>query len=134
GVIFLHEAYGSLSAGSGAAPVRLDTIFALASSTKPITATATMLLVEDGLVGLTRAVQDYIPEFQGKGKEDVLVWHLLTHTSGLRDPDIQAFAALQQATATIPPRDATEHPLTHKFLWLRYAAPLWKAPGDEMSY
>src|SRR5438552_1869715 len=68
GVVFLHEAFGRMSSADGAPPTRLNAIFPLASLTKPITATAVMLLVEDGLVGLTRAVQDYIPEFQGKGK------------------------------------------------------------------
>mgnify|MGYP003693643069 CR=1 FL=1 len=49
---------------------------------KPITATAAMLLVEDGLLGLQRAVSEYLPEFVGEGKQAVMVHHLLTHTSG----------------------------------------------------
>ena len=64
--------------------------FPLASITKPITATAVMCLVEDGLVGLNRPVQEYVPEFVGEGKEHVTVRHLLTHTSGMDE------AALQQ--------------------------------------
>src|SRR4051794_22418369 len=45
GVIVLHEAFGTLE-GSGS-PVLRDSIFPLASMTKPITATAIMLLVEE---------------------------------------------------------------------------------------
>ncbi|MHB8574766.1 MAG: serine hydrolase domain-containing protein [Dehalococcoidia bacterium] len=134
GVVFLHEGFGTLHAGDSATPVLRDTIFPQASLSKPMTATAVMLLVEDGALGLTRAVQDYIPEFQGKGKDDVLVWHLLTHTSGLREQDISAFVALQPATAAFPPPEPTQHPAINQMLQLRYRAPLWKPPGEEMSY
>src|SRR5438132_13803352 len=73
GVIALHEAYGSLGPEPDDPPLTKDAVFWLASNTKPITATALMLLVEDGLVGLTRPVQEYISEFTGEGKEQVCV-------------------------------------------------------------
>src|SRR5438067_1849084 len=76
GVILLHEAFGRLRPGRDSPPVELDTIFPLASIAKPITATAVMCLVEDGLVGLNRPVVDYIPEFTGEGKHHVMVHHL----------------------------------------------------------
>ena len=75
--------------------------------TKPMTATAIMMLVEQGRLGLGRAVQDYIPEFQGKGKEDVLVWHLLTHTSGLRQEDVEFYAARPEWGCRVPPPEPT---------------------------
>ena len=62
--------------------VKRDTIYPLSSLTKPITATAAMLLVEDGLLGLQRPVSEYLPEFSGEGKQAVRVHHLLTHTQG----------------------------------------------------
>ena len=65
-------------------------IFDLASITKPVaTATAFMILVEEGKVSLDEKVKDYVPEFvpyvdpSGKPGEDARIWHLLTHTSGL---------------------------------------------------
>jgi serine-type D-Ala-D-Ala carboxypeptidase len=98
GVIFLHEAFGTV--GEGGAPAGRDTIYPLASISKPIAATAVMMLVEHGRIGLGRAVHDYIPEFEGKGKDDVLVWHLLTHTSGLREQDVAFYASTTGLTVT----------------------------------
>ncbi|HXF63229.1 MAG TPA: serine hydrolase domain-containing protein [Caldilineaceae bacterium] len=66
-------------------PIRPDTIFLVASVTKPVTATAAMLLVERGKLLLNERAADYIPEFGNRGKEAVRIRHLLTHTSGLPD-------------------------------------------------
>ena len=82
GVVCLHEAYGRLGP-RGAPPLERDSIFPMLSITKSVTATALMQLVDDGVVGLTRPVREYIPEFQGAGKQEVCVHHLLTHTSGI---------------------------------------------------
>ena len=65
GVIFLHEAFGKLTPDENSPPLPLDALFPLASITKTITATAAMVLVEEGLLGLNRPVQEYIPEFEG---------------------------------------------------------------------
>jgi CubicO group peptidase (beta-lactamase class C family) len=65
--------------------VRTDSLFFLASVTKPIVASAVMQLVEDGLLDLHEPVQRHIPELEGPGKERVTAWHVLTHTSGLPD-------------------------------------------------
>lgn len=135
GVIVLHEAYGCLTPAQDAPPLPLDTLFPLASLTKPITATAAMLLVEQGLLGLNRPVAEYIPEFAGEGKEAVLVRHLLTHTSGLREQDVWQHIETQKlAGAKIPPPAANQHAVLNEYLYLGYNAPLWKPPGVEMSY
>lgn len=89
GVIFLHEAFGRMGPEADAAPVKPDTIFPIASLTKLITAATAMMLVEEGALGLNRPVADYLPEFQGEGKDQILVRHLMTHTSGIRDEDVQ---------------------------------------------
>ena len=47
-----------------------------------------MILVDEGRLGLTRRVCDYLPEFRGDGREQVYVHHLLTHTSGLERVEI----------------------------------------------
>jgi CubicO group peptidase (beta-lactamase class C family) len=61
-----------------------DTLFDLASITKPVaTGTSIMQLVESGRLDLDKAVVDYIPEFAANGKEHVTVADLLTHQSGL---------------------------------------------------
>lgn len=66
-------------------PLREDAIFTVASITKPIVAMGAMLLVERGQMTLSDKVSDLVPEFRGKGRYNVRVQHLLTHTSGLPD-------------------------------------------------
>jgi CubicO group peptidase (beta-lactamase class C family) len=65
-----------------------DTIFDLASLTKVVaTTTSVMLLVEQGRVRPEAPVSGYIPEFTGEGREKITVKHLLTHVSGMK-PDL----------------------------------------------
>lgn len=85
GKIFYHEAFGPLTDQPGAPPMQKDSVFSISSITKPITATAIMLLVEDGLLGLNRPIKEYFPEICGEGTDDIEVQHLLTHTSGYDD-------------------------------------------------
>lgn len=66
-------------------PLREDAIFLVASITKPVVATAAMLLVERGELALADRVSDIVPEFGGSGRYPITVRHLLTHTSGLPD-------------------------------------------------
>jgi CubicO group peptidase (beta-lactamase class C family) len=135
GIVVLHEAFGRLTPDVDGPPVQRDTIYPVTSLTKPITATAVMALVEDGLLGLQRPLAEYIPEFVGEGKDAVMVHHLLTHTSGLSDELAMAHWAEKKARGpSIPVPEPTQHPRIHEYLWLNYDAPLWKAPGQEMSY
>jgi CubicO group peptidase (beta-lactamase class C family) len=62
-----------------------DSIFLVASVTKPVVAAALMLLVERGKLLIGDRVAEHLPEFGNRGKEAVRVYHLLTHTSGLPD-------------------------------------------------
>jgi CubicO group peptidase (beta-lactamase class C family) len=62
----------------------IDTVFDLASLTKPIaTATTIAALVERGKLQYDDPVAKYIPEFAQKGKEKITIEQLLTHQSGL---------------------------------------------------
>lgn len=82
-VIFLR-AYGQRQVEPEPAPMMTDTVFDLASLTKPLaTATAVMLLVNDGRIRLEDRICNHIPEFAGSGKGDITVFHLLTHQGGL---------------------------------------------------
>ena len=66
-------------------PMARETIFDLASLTKPLaTATAVMQLVAEGAVDLDEPVAKYLAAAGERGKEQVRVRHLLTHTSGLK--------------------------------------------------
>ena len=79
-------------------PMTPDALFWIASQSKPITATALMMLVDDGKVRLDDPVEKYLPEFKGvwlaaeRDNEHVLLKHpkrpvtlrdLLRHTSGM---------------------------------------------------
>ncbi|MGM0880670.1 MAG: serine hydrolase domain-containing protein [Bacillota bacterium] len=83
GAMIVHQADGKFGPEPGAADLTVDALFPLCSITKLFTATAVMMLVEQGKLGLNRPVSDYISEFTGEGKSKVCVHHLLTHTSGL---------------------------------------------------
>jgi CubicO group peptidase (beta-lactamase class C family) len=64
--------------------MEIDSLFDLASLTKPIaTATSIMILVEQGEIRLRDLVASYLPEFAPHNKDKITVEHLLTHTSGL---------------------------------------------------
>jgi CubicO group peptidase (beta-lactamase class C family) len=65
--------------------MRRDTIFDLASLTKPLaTTTAIMLLAEEGSVSLDDPVAKSLPSFADRGKEKVTIRHLLCHAAGLK--------------------------------------------------
>jgi serine-type D-Ala-D-Ala carboxypeptidase len=135
GIIFLHEAYGRLRPEEHSPPLRTNSIFPIASLTKPVTATAAMILVEDGLLGLNRPIVDYIPEICGEGTEEILVHHLLTHTSGYNEMTLLSFMIERRGKwPKFPPCPEHQHPLIHELLCRQYPAPLIKAPGAEMSY
>jgi len=78
--------------GYGKASVELDapatpaTLYALASVSKPFTAAAIMLLVEDGKIGLNDPLTNYFSWVPREWSE-VKVRHLLTHTSGIREEE-----------------------------------------------
>jgi CubicO group peptidase (beta-lactamase class C family) len=104
-----YAAYGTTMYGDpGAQPVRLDTIYDIASLTKMFTATAALRLCDAGSLDLSAPVAAYLPEFSAP---DVTIQHLLTHTSGL---DIRLSAlrhagrrgmleAIYRTTPTNPP-------------------------------
>jgi uncharacterized protein YbbC (DUF1343 family)/CubicO group peptidase (beta-lactamase class C family) len=88
GKIIFHKAYGMRSLEPTQEPMTEDTIFDMASLTKPlITATAVMQLYQQGRFRLNDPVALYLPEFAANGKQDITIRQLLTHYSGL-PPDV----------------------------------------------
>jgi CubicO group peptidase (beta-lactamase class C family) len=97
--ILYHEAFGLMDAGHGW-PMRKDTIFRIASMTKPLTSTGVLMLVEEGKVGLDEPVATYLPAFKSPqvvsrvdlaagtyqtrpATRPITIRQLLTHTSGI---------------------------------------------------
>src|SRR5271165_72315 len=60
----LAEPFGTLSIGG--APVQRDSLFRIASMTKPVTGAATMALIEEGLIGLDEPVDRLLPELTNR--------------------------------------------------------------------
>lgn len=88
GKIVYEKAYGSKSLVPKREPMTTDTIFDLASLSKVVgTTPSIMKLFEAGKLRLDDPVTKYLPEFQG-GKSDITVRLLLTHFSGM-PPDVE---------------------------------------------
>jgi len=98
GKVVYKQCFGTTVPG-GDIPVTEDTIFRLASMTKPITAAAALLLIARGQLKLHDPVENYLPSYSqmhlaaldadgnltdaGPAQTKVTVFHLLTHTSGI---------------------------------------------------
>jgi len=97
--LLYNEAFG-LSRTIGSQPMTRDTIFNLASMTKPITSAAVMMLVDAGQLKLDDDVARYLPKYKNPvvisrfneadgsyetrpAKRPITIRHLLTHTSGI---------------------------------------------------
>lgn len=77
------EAYGDRQVEPSRLPMEVDTLFDMASLTKPIaTATSVMILVEQGKIRLRDPLVKHIPDLVGKGTEGITVEQLLTHHAG----------------------------------------------------
>jgi len=96
--ILSHEAVGFMDI-KAQTPMRPDALFWIASQSKPITATAVLMLVDEGKLALDDPVEKYLPEFKGQmvvseqGPDHVLlkkpvhpitVRNVLSHTSGMK--------------------------------------------------
>jgi uncharacterized protein YbbC (DUF1343 family)/CubicO group peptidase (beta-lactamase class C family) len=86
--VVYHRAFGRRAVQPAPEPMTEDTIFDLASLTKVVaTTTSVMQLVEGGRLRLRDRVAQFVPEFGAHGKDTITIQHLLTHTSGL-PPDL----------------------------------------------
>jgi len=84
GQIAYFRAFGNRSVQPKLEPMTLDTIFDVASLTKVmVTTPSIMLLVENGTLRLDDKAKRYLPNFTGGGKENITVRQLLNHHSGL---------------------------------------------------
>jgi len=97
-----------------------DTITNVWSSTKTVTSLAALMLVERGQLDVDAPVAAYWPEFAANGKQDVLVRHLLSHTSGVSGFDQPAVVADLYDWDKAAARFAAQAP--------------WWAPGTASGY
>jgi CubicO group peptidase (beta-lactamase class C family) len=127
-------------------PMRRDTIFRIASMTKPIVAVATLVLIEEGRIGLGDKAEKYLPELANQtllanptdplagakpSPRATTVLDLLTHRSGIATPDTApgpltaAFKEADAAGRAAGPDD-----------WIKRvgALPLAYEPGSRFNY
>jgi CubicO group peptidase (beta-lactamase class C family) len=114
--------FGRRGPGASDPAIGPDALFLVASITKPLTATAVLMLAEQGALALEDRVAEFVPAFAQNGKHEVRVRHLLTHTSGL--PDM------------LPQNDALRagHAPLSAFLDAIVRLPLLFPPGTQVLY
>jgi CubicO group peptidase (beta-lactamase class C family) len=150
------EALGNLAVGGR--PVERNSIFRIASTTKPITAAATMAVIEAGLIGLDEPVERLLPELTGRrvlvrpdgsldetvpAERPITTRDLLTFTFGFGLasemymtatpwPIVEADRELGLATLTPPNRTVQPDPDT----WIANLGtlPLIAQPGERWLY
>ena len=84
GKLAFLKAYGNKQVEPVTVPMTTDTVFDMASITKPVaTATSIMILWERGKFRLKDRVSKFIPEFAANGKKNITIQQLLTHQGGL---------------------------------------------------
>ena len=83
GRIVLHEALGWRDKEQGL-PMERNTLFRMASNTKPLVATGIAKLIEQGRLEYTDLVRTHIPEWDNYRAGFITVGQLLSHSSGLR--------------------------------------------------
>lgn len=117
GKVVVNRAYGMADLERDF-PIKTNTIFYAGSVVKQFVAASVLLLVEEGKLSLTEDIRKYIPELPDTGHK-IMLDHLLTHTSGIRD-----------WTGIRPLAEGDPDVLT---LILRQRSPNF-APGEEWSY
>ncbi|NBW97162.1 MAG: class A beta-lactamase-related serine hydrolase [Planctomycetia bacterium] len=117
------ECTGMADLASGR-PMTSDTLFWIASMTKPVTGAAVAMLIDEGAIGIDDPVDRYIPEFHSlvtpAGRPArITVRQILTHTSGLGEAASRATLEARELADLVP-------------AWL--AAPMKNEPGACWAY
>jgi CubicO group peptidase (beta-lactamase class C family) len=135
----------------GTAPMARDSIFRIASITKPITAAATMILVDDSRIALDDPVEKWLPELTSPSVvrtptspvDDVVpalrpitVFDLLTNRSGHGFPDDFTLPAVQPLFSDLTQGSPVKQPDFGPDEWMRRLSriPLLDQPGESWLY
>jgi CubicO group peptidase (beta-lactamase class C family) len=120
----LHLEATGLANIDGNKPMRTDSLFWIASMTKPVTGVSVLMLQDEGKLNVADPVAKYIPAFAGlktpSGRPaNLTIAQLLTHTSGLGEADSGAARNARTLADLIP---------------LFLAAPMQYEPGSQWRY
>ncbi len=152
GQIVYHKAFGMADVSSNR-PMKTDDIFRIASMSKAITATAAMMLYEEGKFALDDPISKYIPEFKNPqvirsftwkdtsyttelAKSEITVRQLFTHTSGLSYGVIaneERFSAINAKAGIIDLYTTKDVKLADNIRKLA-KLPLQHQPGEKYTY
>ncbi|MGC2403696.1 MAG: serine hydrolase domain-containing protein [Acidobacteriaceae bacterium] len=105
-------------------PMRADTLFWIASMTKPFTAVSILMLQDEGKLNVSDPVEKFIPEFAGlkapSGRPaHITIEQMLTHTSGLGEGQTAAVKGAHSLRELVP---------------LYLASPMQYEPGERWKY
>jgi CubicO group peptidase (beta-lactamase class C family) len=150
------EAVGTLAIGG--APVARDTLFRIASITKPVTGAATMALIEEGLIGLDEPVERLLPELADRrvlrqlagplddtvpARRAITTRDLLTFTFGFgfvvemfmsEEPVPIVVASDEARLSTFGPPDPAIQPDPDTWIAVLGSLPLIAQPGERWMY
>lgn len=146
GRVVYELAHGEMDVNSRE-PMRSNTIFRIASMTKPITSVAAMILVEEGRLNLDDSVGRYIPAFEQAivsvddgdssvpAARPITIQNLLTHTAGIANLDGLKGKLRQRYEETLGrtpfnAQDASIRALVDRLAKL----PLASQPGERFTY
>src|SRR5687768_5410545 len=120
----LHLEASGFADAAAKRPMTADTLFWIASMTKPVTGAAILMLQDDGKLTVSDPVAKYLPEFAGlktpSGKPaNLTLTQVLTHTSGLGEAAGPAAQRARTLADLVP-------------IWL--AAPMQYEPGERWKY
>ncbi len=152
GKIVYHKAFGMADSEAGR-PLKRDDIFRIASQSKAITATAVMVLWEEGRFKLDEPISKFIPEFKDAqvlqtfneqegtwtgepAKQPITIRHLLTHTSGIGYGVIDGDERFKKiyAKAGIVDLFTTEQVTIGESVRKLAKLPLHHHPGEKFTY
>ncbi|MGH2502438.1 MAG: serine hydrolase domain-containing protein [Ktedonobacterales bacterium] len=105
-------------------PITPDTVFGIGSLSKPLTATAILLLRAEGKLQLDDPITAHLPDYDMRG-QTITIAHLLTHTSGI--PNFLTLPGFWEGDVA---RDHSHAEIRARFEGL----PLQFAPGERYSY
>ena len=120
----LHAEATGFANAADQKPMALDSMFWIASMTKPVTGAAIMMLQDEGRLNIGDLVSKFIPEFAAlktpSGKPaNLTITQILTHTSGLGEASGEAAQKAKTLADLVP-------------VWL--AAPMQYEPGSQWKY
>jgi len=148
----VHVATAGVQDLASAVPMRRDTIFRIASMTKPIVAAAVMMLVDEGRIALDDPVERWLPELAGRrvlraigsplddtvpAARPITLRHLMTFTFGLgavmAPPDTYPVQSAMRALGVAPgPEQVAMTP--DEYMRRIGTLPLMHQPGEKWMY